>query len=126
MRFSESARRRVSLLAVFVFLFGMLLPMLGSAAHGERSHTLWLDVCGPEDMAPLAVSFETSEGEAHSSQHDGHCVLCFSPATGAAPMGVLPPLRVAASVFRPMGDDVAPPSGRVWNPALARAPPVLS
>lgn len=128
MRFSESARRRVSLLAMFVFLFALLVPVLASAAGGERSRTIWLEICGPKGAAPMAVTFTTdeSEGEPKPALHQGHCLLCFAPAAGIGPVGIQPFAPAAADSLVPVGDVVVPPASRGWRPSLARAPPLMS
>jgi len=128
MGMSALALRRTSLFLLVAFLHAMLAPAVGMAAGRESvARTVLLQLCSatghPSIEVPVADAGDTS-GTVSSSKPAGICLLCFSPAT-LPPIGV-PVFTAAGPAFVPISvsDDPEPRRIAVWNPSLARAPPV--
>ncbi|MDE2598492.1 MAG: DUF2946 family protein [Rhodocyclaceae bacterium] len=125
---TSRAQRRISLLALFVLLWGLVFPAHAAARAAQpNTRPVWTEVCTSHGIKKIQQSVDAGQA---SGQHHGvqHCALCC---TGSA-LIALEPLRLSGGVWHESPTlqlpelHVALPQQIILLNAPPRAPPVLS
>ncbi len=124
--FTQRTLRPVSLVALFVLLWGLVFPTLANAGVGD-TNTVWTEVCTAQGIKKIQLTDDAHAPKAHAYSAE-HCALCClgGAIPAAEPLALVDGLQLQYRAPQLPVAQVLLPQQIILLSAPPRAPPHLS